>query len=364
MKEVINKYKDIVISIATPFGSGTGFYLKEHNIIVTNHHVVDGTNEVIISSKNFKKRLSNVLYNDPLYDLAFVAPPEGVELPEVSMALEEPVVEGNKIIAIGHPYGLKYTVTQGIVSKADRLHNNINYIQLDAAINPGNSGGPSVNEEGEVVGVNTFIIAGGNNLGFALPVKYLSDSIESFKEAGGKQTLRCHSCSTVLTEETVEDGYCSNCGAKVDFKPADQQEVYEPAGVAKMVEEIITKIGKDIKLSRINKNRWEIEEGSAKIIINYDERSGFIYADATLCLMPKENLKQLYEYLLRENFKIEDGAFSIFNQEVILSILIYDQYLTMETGERMLKNLFQQADDYDNILVEQYGCRWKEEETV
>jgi len=214
--EIIEKYKDVVISIATPHGSGTGFYLKNENLIITNFHVIQENKDVIINSKSFTKTLAKVLYGDPMYDLAFIEVPEHIDLPQIQLS-EMAVNEGEQIIAIGHPYGLKYTVTQGIVSKADRLHNNINYIQLDAAINPGNSGGPSVNEQGNVVGVNTFIIAGGNNLGFALPVSYLKETISEFDKINRVQSMRCHSCGTISPETEIEENYCGNCGAKMDY---------------------------------------------------------------------------------------------------------------------------------------------------
>jgi len=357
--EVIEKFKDVVVSIATPNGAGTGFYLKNEGIIITNFHVISGVKEVIISGVNKEKVLAKVLYSDPMYDLAFIEANDvnisGVELTGSN------VNEGEQIIAIGHPYGLKYTVTQGIVSKAERLHNNINYIQLDAAINPGNSGGPSINENGEIVGVNTFIIAGGNNLGFALPVSYLKEAITEFKNLKEQVSIRCHSCSTVLLEADIEGKYCNNCGAKLDYvvdKP------YKPVGIAEMLEEIIIKNGKNIKLARIGKNRWEIEEGSAKIYITYENTTGFVYSDAHLCMLPKQNVAELFEYLLKENFELEDVYFSVANKEIVMSVLVYDQYLTIESGTRMLNNLLKYADKYDDILVDEYGCMWKEEEMV
>lgn len=358
--EVIEKFKDVVISIATPHGSGTGFYLKDENLIVTNFHVIKDSKEVIINSKGIKKSLAKVVFGDPMYDLAFIEAPTGNDLPAIVLS-GGLVNEGEQIIAIGHPYGLKYTVTQGIVSKADRLHNNINYIQLDAAINPGNSGGPSVNENGEVVGVNTFIIAGGNNLGFALPVSFLSEALKEFNQLNRAESMRCHSCGTVLAEDKIEDSYCSNCGAKMDYVVT---KAYKPTGIAVMLEEIIHKNDKDIKLARIGKNRWEIEEGSAKIYVNYENTTGFVYGDAHLCMLPKQNVARLFEYLLKENFKLEDVYFSVTNKEIVMSVLVYDQYLTIDSGTRMINNLLKYADHYDDILVNEYGCIWKEEETV
>lgn len=361
--ELIEKFTDIVVSIATPYGSGTGFYLYEYDLIVSNHHVIAGVREVIISSNKFKKQITKVLFSDSLYDIAFLEAPKNIEFGKTTLADSSNVQEGEKVIAIGHPYGLKYTVTQGIVSKVNRLHNNINYIQVDAAINPGNSGGPSINQKGEIIGVNTFIIAQGTNLGFALPTNYLKQALEEYQEIRGQNAIRCQSCSIMLTENKIEDGYCNNCGVKVKFVGLNEKD-YQPVGISKTIEEIVIELQKDIQLSRIGKNQWEIEEGSAKINISYDDFSGFIFGDAQLCMLPKTDLKPLYEFLLKENFSLEDSFFSLKENTIILSVLIFDQYLNKETGIRIFKNLFEKADHYDNILVDEYGCSWKEEEKV
>ena len=85
--------------------------------------------------------------------------------------------------------------------------------------------------------------------------------------------------------------------------------------------------------------------------------------DASLCLLPKENIKPLYEYLLKQNHEIEGLTFSIKENDIVLSLLIYDRYLNMDTGMKLFQHLFQKADDYDNILVEKYGAIWKNEES-
>ena len=114
--------------------------------------------------------LSSVWYTDKKHDLAFLQPPPGAAFPALPLGQYESLKDGDEIIAIGHPYGLNYTATQGVISKADRVRQGLHFIQIDAAINPGNSGGPLVNIRGEVIGINTFIIRGGDNLGFAWPV--------------------------------------------------------------------------------------------------------------------------------------------------------------------------------------------------
>lgn len=361
-QEIINLFQPVIIQIATPHATGTGFYVKEYNLIVTNDHVVRGNYEAAISGKLFKRVMSKVYFSDPKNDLAFIGAPEGTDLPAVPLALEHTVHDGDTVIAIGHPYGLNYTATEGIVSRAKRLQNGINYIQIDAAINPGNSGGPLVNLNGEIIGVNTFIIAGGDNLGFALPVDNLIDSLNEYKPHYGKAAVRCQSCMNIVTEENIErsgddayGGYCPFCGAKIELPILNKEQEYHPSGATLIVEKILEQLGKDVKLSRRGPYRWEIQEGSATIFINYNE-NGFIAGDAFLCRLPKTNIGAIYEFLLRENYGLENAIFSINNQDIILSIIIFDQYLNYESGVEEFKNLFMKADFYDNLLIEKYGA--------
>ena len=136
-QEIIDNYKSVIVQISTSFGTGTGFYVKDFNLIVTNDRVVRESAEAVISGTTFPKVSSEVLFYDQKYDLAFIKLPDDVELP-VRKIGTLPVHDGDRVIAMGHPFGLKYTATEGIVSKAKRLQNGLNYIQIDAAINPGN----------------------------------------------------------------------------------------------------------------------------------------------------------------------------------------------------------------------------------
>src|SRR5207244_4683670 len=98
------------------------------------------------------------------------------------------------------------------------------------AINPGNSGGPLVNSSGDIVGVNTFIIAGGDNLGFALPVNYLVEDLNEYKQYFGKPAIKCYSCSFIVTPENIDGEYCSNCGAKIELPALKKETEYKPVG--------------------------------------------------------------------------------------------------------------------------------------
>ncbi len=359
MKDIIDLYRNIVIQIATPYSTGTGFYLKEPNLIVTNEHVVRDNAEVVVDGGGFSKQLVRVVFIDPKYDLAFLSAPQNSQLPEVHLGTKQVLSEGDSVLAIGHPLGLKYSATNGIVSNTRHEIGGILYIQHDAALSPGNSGGPLVDKTGEVVGINTFMMRDGNSIGFSLPVRYLAATIDEYLATGKKIGTRCASCSNLVFEDTVENGYCPFCGAKVQL-PAKADE-YEATGIAKSIEEMVKQAGHNVRLARVGPNKWEILQGSAKINISYYEKTGLITGDAYLCVLPKENIKPLYEYLLRQNYQTEGLTFSIREQDIILSLLIFDRYFNSDTGFQLFQHLFEKADYYDNILVEHYGARWKQE---
>ncbi|MCB0705055.1 MAG: trypsin-like peptidase domain-containing protein [Saprospiraceae bacterium] len=356
MQDVIERFRDVVIQIATPYSTGTGFYLKTPNIIVTNEHVVRGNKMVVITCKGMHKCVSRVLFSDPLHDLAFLEVPEVNDLPNVLIGPDKLPSQGDQVIAIGHPFGLKYTSTLGIISNTEHQLGDIRYLQHDAALNPGNSGGPLVNLRGEIIGVNTFVVRDGQNIGFSLPVAYLKGALKEYLPRREEVGVRCSSCQQISFESDIEGKYCPNCGAKVELP--SRLEPFSAVGLAKTIEDLLEKTGHDVVLSRRGPNAWEIEQGSARIQIAYYEKNGLITGDAYLCRLPKENILPLYEYLLRQNYEIKGLTFSVRNQEIILSLLIYDQYLDSDTASRLFQNLFEKADHYDNILVENYGGSW------
>src|SRR5687767_84175 len=249
-KSIIEQYQKAIIQIATQTGTGTGFYIKEYDLIVTNDHVIDNNAEVTIAGKAFDKVFSRVWYTDRKHDLAFLEPPKGIELPEINLGQYSDMKDGDHVVAIGHPYGLNYTATQGVISKVDRIRDGLKFIQIDAAINAGNSGGPLVNMKGEVIGVNSFIIRGGDNLGFALPVNYLREALQLYLPNKGHASTRCFSCDYLVTGSNIDSTkYCPNCGTEVKLPEVPEKET-EAVGAAKTIEEILKELGKDVKLAR------------------------------------------------------------------------------------------------------------------
>ncbi len=363
-QHIIEQYQKAIIQIATPGGTGTGFYVKEFDLIVTNDHVVADNAEVTIAGKAFEKMLSRVWYTDRKHDLAFLEVPRNIELPEVKLGQYEQMKDGDVVVAIGHPFGLNYTATQGVISKVDRIREGLKYIQIDAAINPGNSGGPLVNMSGEIIGVNSFIIRGGDNLGFALPVNYLREALQMYFPNKGQSSTRCFSCGYLVTTTNIDSQkYCPGCGTEVKLPEVPEKEI-EPVGAAKTIEDILRELGKDVKLAREGVNAWGVKEGSAKIKITYNPDNYFIAGDAYLCQMPADatKIKPLYQYLLQENYNTQGLVLSCVKQNIVLSRIMYDLDMTKDGGVQAFKNLFQKADFYDDILKREYGCTERLEE--
>lgn len=357
--ETIERFRGLIIQIATPHSTGTGFYISQSNLIVTNEHVARDNRSVVVKGEQFEKQMSEVLYLDSRLDLAFLAAPVMKGKIETPDWIAKPIREGDGVLAIGHPYGLKYATTNGIISNVHHDMKGVRYIQHDAALNPGNSGGPLVTHEGEIAGMNTFIVRDGNNLGFSLPAETLADTLQEFASGKGSHAMRCHSCSNVLFADQIEDSYCSFCGAKAILP--NEVEEYDPVGVSKTIESTLTSLGHNVALARIGPNHWQISEGSAKITLSYHGESGLIVGDALLAELPKSQIKPIYQYLLAENYHLENLSLSVRGNEIILSLIIFDRYLNVDTASSLMKHLFEKADYYDTILVEKYGALWKKE---
>ncbi len=361
MNNIIESYRNIVVQLATPYSTGTGFILPNEKIIVTNEHVVRDNKEVVIEGKLLSKQMAKVVFLDQKFDLAFIALPTMIEnLTLVDIERLEKTREGDLVIAVGHPFGLKYTATQGIVSNTMHMQNDISYIQHDAALNPGNSGGPLINSVGRIVGVNTFIMQNGNSIGFSLPANYLENTLIAFREGNGQEATRCNSCSNIVFDKSKEGNYCTYCGSTIKF-PSDAK-TYEAVGIPFKIEEILQNLGYRVDLCRRGQNNWELIHGSATIEIAYHEQSGLILCDAILCYLPKTNIKEIYEFMLRQNFRIKQSSLSLRGNEIILSTILIDRYLDIQHGNHQIKNLLQKADEFDDELVNKYGAIWKVED--
>ena len=164
---------------------GSGFIIDDKGYIVTNNHVIANADEIIVKLSDDKEFKAKVVGSDPLTDLALLKiEPKDEKLTVIKLGDSSKTEVGETVVAIGNPFGLDFSVTAGIISAKGRVLGSgpyDNFMQTDASINPGNSGGPLVNLKGEVVGINTAIIASAQGLGFAVPVNMLKELLPKLK---------------------------------------------------------------------------------------------------------------------------------------------------------------------------------------
>ena len=168
-------------------GVGSGFIMNRDGYILTNNHVVEDADQIKVKLANGKEYDGKVVGRDPKTDLALIKVKASSDLQPLHLGNSDDLKVGSWVVAVGSPFGLEQTVTAGIVSAKGRVIGSgpyDNFIQTDASINPGNSGGPLINMKGEVVGINTAMLASGHGIGFAIPINMAKEIAPQLQEKG------------------------------------------------------------------------------------------------------------------------------------------------------------------------------------
>ena len=170
-----------VVSVRTDKGQGSGVIIGRGGFIVTNVHVINGASRVEIYTYGKDTYDTSLVGYNSDADIAVLKIDEG-NLQYLEFADSDDIKIGDKVIALGNPAGLDFTVTEGIISAKRKASNNLDYFQTDVPLNPGNSGGPLVNKEGNVVGINNFKVGGFESLGFALTSDDVKDAVDAIMQ--------------------------------------------------------------------------------------------------------------------------------------------------------------------------------------
>jgi serine protease Do len=274
-------------------GAGSGVIISSDGFILTNNHVVEGAKEVEVTLNDKKEYKAQIIGRDPKTDLAIVKIDAGKKLPAANIGDSEALRVGDWVLAVGNTFGLNQTVTSGIVSAKGRVIGAGPYddfIQTDASINPGNSGGPLFNMNGEVVGINTAIIAEGQGIGFAIPINTAKPLIPQL-EAKGEVTrgylgvniqtvtpelasaLRLEDPKGALVAEVIPGGPADKAGIKrgdliISFNGKSVNDSHDlPALVAAtpIDKEVPMTVIRDGKEQKISANVAKLESEGTKL---------------------------------------------------------------------------------------------------
>ncbi len=257
---------------------GSGFVVDKEGFIVTNNHVIEGADKIRVKLANGKEFDAEFFGRDPKTDIALIKIKTKNGLPTVTFGDSDALAVGDWVLAIGSPFGLEHTVTAGIVSAKGRVIGSGPYddfIQTDASINPGNSGGPLIDMEGKVVGINTAIVAGGQGIGFAIPINMARNIIKQLKEHGhvtrGWLGVSIQDLTPELAEYYgVKDGKGALVGEvfkgdpadKAGIKPKDiiveinEKKINDSRDLSRLIAEVA--VGKRIKIKIIRNGKEKI----------------------------------------------------------------------------------------------------------
>lgn len=257
-KQKVENIRKSVFKVITASGTGSGFTVSGYKYVITNYHVVQG--EKIVAIEDYKKDryVAKVVMVNPEVDLAFLHIDEFDDLHTI-ISIQEKVAITNtqKVFINGYPFGMPYTITEGIVSSVNQPMGNRSYIQTDAAVNPGNSGGPMLNEAGVLVGVTTSKFNNADNVGFGIKHSDLIKELNDFSKIEKHSfSVKCNSCDFYIEQESE---FCSNCGNHIDISIWEE---FEKSRFAQFVENSLTELGINPVLGRAGRDYWEFPQGS------------------------------------------------------------------------------------------------------
>ena len=223
-------------------GQGSGFIFGD-GLVMTNAHVINGSEKLIIGLSNGKKFKGKLIGQDTLTDLAIIKLVGKGPWPKAELGNSNEIKVGDWAIAVGNPFGLENTVTLGIISNLNRnvsqlgiYDKKFELIQTDAAINPGNSGGPLLNSKGEVIGINTLIRSGpGAGLSFAIP-------INKAKEIASQLIKNGKVIHPMIGVSLIDEAYFETSKSNVKVGYVVPQSPAEKSGI--IINDIIVKVGK------------------------------------------------------------------------------------------------------------------------
>jgi Do/DeqQ family serine protease len=259
---------------------GSGFIISKDGYIVTNDHVVRDAESVQVKLSNDKVYDAKVIGGDHKTDIAVIKI-NAADLPVAVLGDSDKLEVGQWAIAIGNPFGLERSMTVGVISATGRTNMGIetyeNFIQTDASINPGNSGGPLLNIHGEVIGINTAIVAAGQGIGFAIPITMAKPIVTQLLQKGSvsrgymgvtiqpvteelARSFGLKQTKGALVNDILKGGPAEKAGVRqgdviIGFNgsevkdPSHLQRLVAEAGVAKSVKLKIFRDGKDLELS-------------------------------------------------------------------------------------------------------------------
>ena len=344
--------KNSIYKIITADGTGTGFKVAEQDFLITNYHVIKGSKVVAVEDHDNNRYLAKVAMVNPEVDLAFLNV-EDLKQVKGSIVLDNSieVVNTQKVYINGFPFGMPFTVTEGIVSSSNQPMSGRNYVQTDAAVNPGNSGGPMLNKDGFLVGVTTSKFTQADNVGFGIKHTDVIKEIHDYNFDDIKYRVKCNSCDHFIEEETE---FCPSCGNSIDISVFEE---FEKSHFANFTENALTELGVNPVLCRAGRDFWEFHQGSALVRIFTTNNNNYLIATSPLNYLPKNNLEELLTYINSNN--VPPYQLGVYENKIFISYRTHLSDIYSDRKDEIknaIINLALKADELDDFFKDNYGC--------
>lgn len=353
--ENLEKIKQSIFKINTSEWTWSGFYLKDYSVVVTNYHVVAWSHEVSLEDYDNNKQVAKVILVHPEKDIAFLHPIEKIEIEEsVKVIKDLPVKEKDRVSVLGYPFGMGFTVTEWIISSPKQNVSGRDLIQTDAPINPGNSWWPLINDNSELIWINTSKFTNADNTGFAVSSKELLEVLENISNLDKtKLSVVCPSCSNLITEKTE---FCPSCWAKIDKNIFVEKKLEK---FAEFVEYSLAKLWINPIIARAWYERWLFHFWSPEIRVFVFDRS-YLYVTSQLNLLPTKDLLPLYEFILLENnspfqFWVDENCI-YFSYRVAITDIFKNENVKEEIANN-IKLFCEKAWEYEEKFKNEYNAK-------
>jgi serine protease Do len=345
-------FEPFVFKVITAAGSGSSFYLRDKKIFITNYHVVGQFKRVSVQDPSGTRHLAEVILANPADDIAFLKVNQEFDIPELKLQMQS-INRGEKVYVAGFPFGMPFTVTEGVVSAPSQLMSGKNYVQTDAAVNPGNSGGPVFNGSGEVIGITTSKFNNADNMGFAVPITTLVEEFDSLPLlVANTFNLVCDSCSGLIQQRTQ---YCANCGGQIDEKLFDEPLLTD---LSIFCEQALRDLDIDPVIARQGNEFWEFYHGSS-LVRMFVYNTSYLYVTSPINQLPSQNMQALLEEILTR--EIAPYQLGIWNKEIFVSYRVHISDVFGRRGGEIKKNiaaLYRKANELDDYFNEKFGCKF------
>lgn len=291
---IVRRVAGTVVMVEVPDGGGAGILLSRGGLVATNQHLVEGWSSARVTLENGERGRALVVRSYRDVDLAFLQLPEPL-LKEALNLAQRLLIEtqppagraprlGEPVLVIGHPMGLTYSLSEGVVSAVERRIEGRRYLQLDAAINPGNSGGPVLDRQGELLGLVSCSRNDSQGLHFAIPIELVYarfvDLQRELQAGGGRYCAACGALSR-------DPAHCSHCGALLALADGaaalEEQETAASEAEAKADREATTADGGEADADREGEGEGGVGGDALRPALNCPACGAPLPADAPYC---------------------------------------------------------------------------------